>query len=329
MSELASRMSTLTYPHPVLTPIVGRPDNTTIQVLQKEIYANAKAIDSTRGGGQNGHLAIVMAAPAYLARSGVVFNAPVHPGDAPEHAVGATTAQITETNRRFKYDLADHRLFRTVSEELKQQLLLAVPHRYFRVFEDVDMGYADVTVLTILTHLKTVYAVVEPEDIDKNREKLSTPWNPDDPIEELWHRISEIQRFASASEEEITDSTALRLTLKVFDATGVFITDTEKWRDKDLIDWTMDNFQEHFNKATKERTRKLTAQTAGFHGAHSAVIVTPPGAANALTPATPAGTTAVIPPGRASDYFYCWTHGLGKNDKHTSLLCENRAPGHK
>ena len=27
--------------------------------------------------------------------------------------------------------------------------------------------------------------------------------------------------------------------------------------------------------------------------------------------------------------YYCWTHGLGKNRKHTSATCNNKAEGHK
>jgi hypothetical protein len=57
---------------------------------------------------------------------------------------------------------------------------------------------------------------------------LTATWNPEDPIEELWQRIQEIQRFAAAAHEVITDAAALRLTLLgVFEATGVFITATE------------------------------------------------------------------------------------------------------
>jgi hypothetical protein len=319
------KASILTYPHPVLNPVLGTPNNASIQVLQKQLYANAKAIDSTRGGGQDGHLALVMSPAAYLIRTGVAFAAPAHPGDAPIHAVGATTAQITETNRRFKHELADHRLFRTVSEEMKQQILLAVPNRYYCRLENVDFGYADVTVYDIFNHLKLNYAIIEPEEIEQNRLQLTNAWNPDEPIEDLWHRIQEIQRFAQAAQEAITDAAALRLTLGVFEATGVFTTATEKWRDKPQIEWTMPTFQEHFAKANKERVRKLTAQTAGYHGAHSAVVV-PPAGANAITAgATPPSTA---PPGNNS-YHYCWTHGLGKNRLHTSALCNNKAEGHK
>ncbi|MCK7513585.1 MAG: hypothetical protein MZV70_62560 [Desulfobacterales bacterium] len=60
-----STAPTLPFPHPVLTPISGEPTNTSLQLLQQELFANARAIFSTRGGGANGHLALVMPAPDY------------------------------------------------------------------------------------------------------------------------------------------------------------------------------------------------------------------------------------------------------------------------
>jgi hypothetical protein len=50
----------LTFPHPDLTIIIGKPMYTTMRKLQKELYANTKAIPSTLGGGHNGHLALIM-----------------------------------------------------------------------------------------------------------------------------------------------------------------------------------------------------------------------------------------------------------------------------
>jgi hypothetical protein len=331
MSDPATRTSSsLTYPHPVPSPIVGTPNNASIQILQKQLHANARAIHSTRGGGLNGHLTLVMPARDYLVRTGVAFDVPVYPGDSPVHVPAATAPQITEANRRFKYDLAEHRLFCVVAEEIKQQVFLAVPNRYFCVLQDVDYGCSDVSVLTILLHLKATYATIEPKEIENNRAWLTATWNPEDPIEELWQRIQESQRFATAAHEVITDAdaAALRLTLGVFEATGVFITATEKWRDKDQADWTMVIFQDHFTRANKERIRKLAAQAAGYHGAHSAIVVPPAGANSAaVTPPPAIGTTA--PPAAGTLYYYCWTHGLGKNDKHTSAQCNNKATGHK
>jgi len=320
--------ATLTFPHPILTPIKGQPTNQSLQLLQKQIYANARAIHSTRGGGNHGHLALVMPGPQYLLRTGHVFVNPIHPGIAPVHGANATGPQITETNRQFAQDLQEHTLFTTVTEELKKQIILAVEPRYLSILEDIDFGFADISSRRMLAHLQAEYGQISNEQIEANRQQLSADWNPDDPIEDLWLRIQEAQRYAVAANEAITNATALRLTLPVFEKTGVFTTAAENWRDRPEAEWTMEAFKLHFTKANKERMRKLTAQGAGYHGANAAINPAPapaPASPSAATNSTPAGQQAIV--GNVAMY-YCWTHGLGKNRAHTSQTCTNKAPGH-
>jgi hypothetical protein len=331
MSVSPAVLSSLTFPHPLLTPLEGTPTNTSLQGLQKQLYANARAIHSTRGGGANGHLALVMPTIKYNARTYNPFIAPIHPGDAPLHLPAATSAQITETNRQFNQDLAEHTRYNTVAEELKKKILLAVPTRYLSILEDTDFGFAVVSSNEMLAHLKATYGIITNEEIESNRTQLATEWNPDEPIEDLWLRIQEMQRFATAANEPITDAAALRLTLIVFEKTGVFTTATEKWRDRAKVDWTMTNFKAHFNKANKERIRKLTAQTGGYHGTHHIAPVEATVANFAITP-SPATTNAAAPSVHTNDsvnMFYCWTHVLSKSRNHTGATCNHKATGHK
>jgi hypothetical protein len=59
--------TSLPFTYPVLTPIIGEPTLASLKKLKREIYDNALAITSKRGGGKNGHLALVMPTAAYLA----------------------------------------------------------------------------------------------------------------------------------------------------------------------------------------------------------------------------------------------------------------------
>jgi hypothetical protein len=169
----------LTFPHPILTKIVNSQNNASIQGLQKVLYANAHAIHSTLGGGSNGHLALVMAPADYLLCTLVIAftTAPVHAGNAPVHPDNATQHQITENNRQFSHDWHGFYFYTSVREELKKQLLNALPNCYLSILEDPIFGYADVTYPTMLSHLQTEYAQITNEDIELNRSKLSADWN--------------------------------------------------------------------------------------------------------------------------------------------------------
>jgi hypothetical protein len=136
----------LILPHPDLTlTIAGKPTHKMLQLLQKELYDNARAVHLARGGGANGHLAITMPASDYLARNQIEFVSPVHSGVAPVHPVNATGNQIINISRQFEQNIFHHQFFLTVREALKQQILLAVDFRYFHALEDADMGFSNLT----------------------------------------------------------------------------------------------------------------------------------------------------------------------------------------
>ena len=56
----------LPFTHLILMPIEGKPTALTVTHLRKEIYANARSVHCTSGGGAKGFLGIVMAAAPYV-----------------------------------------------------------------------------------------------------------------------------------------------------------------------------------------------------------------------------------------------------------------------
>lgn len=269
MTTTSSSLSTSTFPHPELTAITDKPTIATVKLLRRKIFANARAIPSTAGGGNNGHLGLIMANAAYVARAGVPFVEPVHPGPLPIHPPGATSAQITATNRQYDTNLAAQTLCVQVKEELRKQILAAVPKIYLPP-EDPNFGYADITPMAMMTHLNDTYGTMTQDEIEANRAKLDEPYNVDEGIESLWTRIADVQALAAAAGEPILDNAAIRLTLHVLEETGLFTQGCRDWHKKPVADQTMVNFRSHFNDEDNERRRLLTAQQAGYHGANQA-----------------------------------------------------------
>jgi hypothetical protein len=262
----------------------------------------------------------------YLARTAQAFIPPVHPGDQPILPPNPTAHQITEINRQFAADLTEHTRYLTVLETLKQQILAAVSPRYVRILSHQTFGFADVSCHDLLAHLHATYGIITNDDLESNRNKLYAAWNPDDPMEDLWIRIQEIQRYATDGLEPITDATVMRITLDVLEKTGVLPDGCNDWRKLVTPASTYAAFQEHFTKANKERKRQGTAKTTGFHGAHVAAATT--STTSAPAPGNTDTTSFAINTGSCTLY-YCWTHGLGRNRAHTSPTCKNKATGHQ
>ena len=79
------------FPHETLTPIISKPTNTALQLLQRQLFTNTRSVPSMRGSGLHGHLAMVKSDADYLARAGIAIAIPVHPGPPPP-PVGAAAA---------------------------------------------------------------------------------------------------------------------------------------------------------------------------------------------------------------------------------------------
>jgi hypothetical protein len=72
-----------------------------------------------------------------------------------------------ETNCAYAATLIKHKMFSTVRAELKKQVHQAIESQYLT--QDPDMGFADVTIIDMLVHLKTECGTtpitsIEPEE---------------------------------------------------------------------------------------------------------------------------------------------------------------------
>jgi hypothetical protein len=316
------------FPHTVLTKVVGKPDNSSIKLLKKELMANAISIPSNRGGGQYGHLILTMNANEYIAIATHEFNVPMHPGDAPTHAQNATAPQITEENRRFLQHSKEYTTFLTAQSELKNQILAVVEPTFLAAIQHEDLGFAPVTVLQILEHLDATYGIITHDQLSENQLMLERSWNPEQPIEDLWNRIVETQSFAIRGLDPISDATVIRHTLAVFEKTGVFTDGVKDWRKLAAAEWNLPRFTSHFTQANLERVRSMTAQRGGFHGANAAATddIDFTQAANSAN--GPNNGPSRVPVNPDQIFYYCWSHGLGKNAEHTSATCASKAPNH-
>jgi len=242
----------------------------------------------------------------YTARThGQPFPRPLHPGPPPQHAGFISPVEIDTANKAYDRLLAEFKTYSQASDSFKAQLLAAIDPTYTATLEDADFGYGDVDPRDILVHLSTNYGTLKPEEYGSLRDSLRAPWNPDDPIEDVWTRTNEIVRALSIT-EPVPHSAIIRDQLYVFEQTGVFPRACEAWREKAALDQTVDALRIHFARYNDERVRTLTAKQAGYHASDG----TPPRgeAANAITPDTVHITT-----NNGVVMYYCHTHGLGTN----------------
>ena len=183
---------------------------------------------------------------SYITRVGIPFIIPVHPGPPPE-PVG-TAAAIAVAVHNYNDPLADVTLFNNLRAALTAQILSAVNSSFLSAPEDPDFGFGDGTPLAMLIHLLCgKYGTMTPEELEINRLVLSEPWNLDDPLEDLWSKIANIQRIAMQGHVPTPDVTIITLTLAMIEKTGLLATTTENFcLLRPTEEWTVALFKTEF-----------------------------------------------------------------------------------
>jgi hypothetical protein len=310
------------FPHPALDPLStnpGMPTYDSLVPLQKQINANSMSVASLGGDGQRGHLVQTMALAKYLVLTGGQNHlAPAHPGAVvivpqPDAGGNPTAAMITEANRAHSEAVKVHELFHSTDKKLKQQLLLAIPRLCLAAHDNDDVGFANATTLTLLTHLWTTYGSKTADDYTANDKRLKTAWNTTDPIEGVWDNAKQCKLF----DPNIPDAQIVRETATVIENTGLFTEDIKHWKRRTPQQQTMDQLKLDFNQANKERLAQTTTIQAGYQAA----------AVQALANQAPPAAFLAAPPA-GTPMYYCWSHGLQGDPSHTSATCPNPYVNH-
>ena len=124
------------FPKPELTKIRGEPTFETLDLLIRELKANARSVHSNLGGGAFGHLGLVVSPPTYALLCNTPFDRPVFPGTAPVIPPNATQHMSNTLTSQFKESLRVYHEVENVDKALKQQLIAAVEPMYLEPMKD-------------------------------------------------------------------------------------------------------------------------------------------------------------------------------------------------
>jgi hypothetical protein len=225
-------------PYDALTKIDSdsQPSAMTVCKLKKELYANAGSLPTILGGGNLGHLSLVMPRDEYLAlqlaarEATAVLNAippptPFIMPPVPEpihHANNAHNAVISLLRINRDEEVNTYNKAHLLERQLKAQLLKAVPSMFIQELEHQEHGYTLVTTCQLLQHLVTTYGTLTQRDLTKNSEKLHTPWNPDTPLKTMFNNVEDCRQTAAAGKDPITEPTAVQAMVQNLKNSGLF-----------------------------------------------------------------------------------------------------------
>jgi hypothetical protein len=186
------------FPHSSLPKVIGEPTFEDLKVIRRLLNTNAMSVSSYEGGGRHGHLGIIMTNEEYFAIAVDVFPVPNNPGPSATVVAGMTAALIVETTRLHREATQVYRTYHNVDQDIKKLIIKSFDDAYLNALSDEIVGYANCMSLQLLTRLLTYYAMIAPDALTQNCERLNTPYDPNQLIETLFQQIQDARAFVVA-----------------------------------------------------------------------------------------------------------------------------------
>jgi hypothetical protein len=247
-------------------PIEHSPDNTSLRALKGRLKRNAAFIPSNQGGGNHGHLGLILSDATYnIIAPDTPFNTPPNPGPTALYAEDATGPQIAAAERLHKTRLEEFIRTRNVADSLKRQLLATVPDIYLAALKNPHVGYANVSTRALLDHLFENYGVLHSLDLMANNAKMSEQWDPSTPFETLSQRIDECIEIADDAGRPYQPLQILDIVYALVFTTGLYTDELKEWDRKPAAEKSWATFKPFIFTAQTALNRQRTV-SAGRQG---------------------------------------------------------------
>ena len=252
-------------PYPILTKIEGVPSYEDIKILNDELTSNAVTVTTNLGGGLVGYARLTLTEAVYANICPHPWVPPDNPGTQAAIPAGSTGPQITALNRAFDKNFAIYADFIAVGNALKKQLLAAVDDIYLCTLKMPYIGYGNVTVLELLTHLYSTYAKISPGDLEANEKRMKAAYDPNLPIEFLFKQIEDAVAYADHGQAPISQVQVTNRAINLIINTGLFADDCKEWKRLPAESKTWLAFKVKFAEAHQEwRESQATTTSAHF-----------------------------------------------------------------
>lgn len=262
--------TTTFFVHHPLSEIHGEPDYESLKKLKKQLKANAKAVPSTLGGGNNGLLGLVLTPAEYSIVCPTPFIKPTRPAPLSIQPLTASH-DIIRLQQEHERSMDTYQDCIAVETLLKKQIVNAIDSDYLNDITDNNTDSINLAVSGILTHLFNLYGDVDAETLSTEELRLQNYyWDPAEPITILFNKIDDLMELAIAAELPKTDEQIVSLGLTLIKKTNDFENALLQWYQRHNSQKSYREFKNHFTDAKRElaRVRGKKMKSTSFHQAN-------------------------------------------------------------
>lgn len=255
------------------TKIDGQPTDEDLNLLTEECINAASSIPTTNGGGQHGHIGMVIPEAEYItfSHNAERFVEPTNPGPYPANVDQDPVVRERQIAEH-KAEQAEFETHQGVKKFLITAITKAVDPEWIAELKSERMGFNHRTPLEILEHLRLHGGDLDHLDVTALIQELQKPWDNVEAPATLFARGDKIERQLVKAGQAENPTLRLAFALSTFESAGEFEPSIREWKAKPAIDRTFPNFRIYMQKAFADRKKhdKTTAKSAGRGIANSA-----------------------------------------------------------
>jgi hypothetical protein len=224
------------------------------------------SVSSYESSVRHGHFGRIMTNAKYFTVATNVFLPPDNWGPAVTIVAGMTASQIDETTWLHTVVTCVYCTYHNVDQTFKKMIIIAFEDPYLNALSDEIVCYSNCTSLQLLSHLLMYYAMIAPTELTQNYERLNKPYDPKQPVENLFQQIEDARSFLVAGEQPYRDAMIVNVAFTLVFNTGLFPDACRAWQARVIAEKTWIQFKIDFAADHGEfRLMNQTDQQSGFH----------------------------------------------------------------
>ena len=259
MSTRIPNVNETYFQHKVLTRLHGQPTYETLQTLSTEIKANAASVPSTLGGGQYGHLGLILSDARYITLAHTIpWISPANPGvfDPP----AGTAAQLAAAKDVWNELKLAFDLCQATEKALIAQIIVSIDLIYLRAQLNCTTGQYSTDVRAVLLHLFSTYGKITPQQVKaKETSTFNMHYDISQPVDTVFNTIDDLTDLAEHANSPMTSQQMMDMAYVICTRQPILQHDLRLWNRRPPPERTWANMLEHFRDAQSDLSSLPTA----------------------------------------------------------------------
>ena len=247
-----------------VTKIHGQPTSHDLTQLEKEIIAILANIPTRLGGGNYGHVGVIMDPAEYnTMTAGIDFENPVNPGFYPaDLALNAVTGTRARAEAEHKELINQFETFEGVRLGTKDFILEAVDTEYLSEIEHETLGYLNQTPRQMMAHLLTRGGALDFADTKDLLAERDGEWNVTENPQIYFNRVEKAMKGLQRNGINSDLNERRDIALFQLKATGEFDPAVREWEAKPAVQKTWANIKTFISSeySKENKQNKLSAK---------------------------------------------------------------------